>query len=644
MIHVKAVQEVSKNKQKFVPYIPASKSLPELTVVAMVLGILLAIVFGAANAYLGLKIGLTVSASIPAAVISMAILRGLFRRKSILENNIVQTMTTAGEAVAAGAIFTLPALYLWDLSPSQAMIAFIVVTGGLLGVLMMVPLRRLLIVNEHEVLPYPEGTACAEVLKSGETGGTSANLILSGFLVGGLFKALGDGLRWFKTSVEAQIIGYKNAVIGMSTMPALLGVGYIIGPRIAGQMIAGGLLASIVFIPMISFFTQGSPAVFFPAEDPVGSLDASAIYSSYIQYIGAGAVAMGGLITLVKTLPMLFTSVRDTLQGLLKHKESAIDIERTDKDMPMQYILGGSILLILIIAFVPVTNVGIIGAICITLFGFLFVAVASRIVGIVGSSSMPVSGMTIATLLITTLIFKASGMTGQTGMIVSLTAAAIVCVAIAVAGDISQDLKAGYLVGATPWKQQIAMMIGVVASGLLIGYVLFLFDQAYEIGSEALPAPKAVLMKIIVEGLMQGNLPWELIIMGAALAITIEFLGINSLTVAVGFYLPISISAPIMVGGIVRWLTTRFSKTQAEKQGREEAGTLFASGLIAGEALLSVVVALLIVPGIIDPEAPFMVDSQLFPLALFLGLVGLLWFTAVKYAKKNMNQSSSSAQ
>ncbi|KFZ41032.1 MULTISPECIES: OPT family oligopeptide transporter [Thermoactinomyces] len=636
---------MSKNKQKFVPYIPASKSLPELTVVAMILGILLAIVFGAANAYLGLKIGLTVSASIPAAVISMAILRGLFRRKSILENNIVQTMTTAGEAVAAGAIFTLPALYLWDLSPSQAMIAFIVVTGGLLGVLMMVPLRRLLIVNEHEVLPYPEGTACAEVLKSGETGGTNAKLILSGFIVGGLFKALGDGLRWFKTSVETQIIGYKNAVLGMSTMPALLGVGYIIGPRIAGQMIAGGLLASVVFIPMISFFTQGSPAVFFPSEDPVGGMDASAIYSSYITYIGAGAVAMGGLITLVKTLPILFTSVRDTLQGLLKQDHNAaLQIERTDKDLPMHYILGGSILLILIIAFVPVTKVGIIGAICIALFGFLFVAVASRIVGIVGSSSMPVSGMTIATLLITTLIFKAIGFTGQTGMIVSLTSAAIVCVAIAVAGDISQDLKTGYLVGATPWKQQIAMMVGVLASGLLIGYVLYLFDQAYEIGSEALPAPKAMLMKIIVEGLMQGNLPWELIIMGAALAITIEFLGINSLTVAVGFYLPISISAPIMVGGIVRWLTTRFSKTEAEKQGREEAGTLFASGLIAGEALLSVVVALLIVPGIIDPEAPFKVESQLLPLLLFLALVGLLGFVAVKFANKNVKGSSSSAK
>ncbi len=623
-----------KDKPKFVPYVPATKSLPELTILSIILGIILAIVFGAANAYLGLRIGLTVSASIPAAVISMAVLRGLFRRKSILENNIVQTMTTAGEAVAAGAIFTLPALYLWDLRPSQAVIAFIVFTGGFLGVLMMIPLRRLLIVNEHEVLPYPEGTACAEVLKSGETGGKNAQLILTGFLVGGLFKALGDGMRLFKTSVQTQIIGYKNAVLGMDTMPALLGVGYIIGPRIAGQMIAGGLLASIVFIPTISFFTQGSGMVFFPMEDPVGQLDAAAIYDGYIRYIGAGAVAMGGLITLVRTMPMLFASIRDTAKGIFKHKNTSLNIERTDKDIPVPYILGGSILLILIIAFFPVTEVGLIGAIAIAVFGFLFVAVASRIVGIVGSSSMPVSGMTIATLLITTIMFKAAGMSGQTGMVASLTTAAIVCVALAVAGDISQDLKTGYLVGATPWKQQIAMMIGVIASGLLIGYVLVLFDKAYEIGSMTLPAPKAVLMKIIVEGLMQGNLPWELIFIGISMAIAIEFLGINSLTFAVGFYLPVSISAPIMIGGIVRWVVERFTKDEKVRQNRKDIGTLFSSGLIAGEALVSVFIALLIVPGIVDPNAPLLVESQLLPFGLFLGLMGLLWWISTKFADK----------
>ncbi|MBA4493724.1 OPT family oligopeptide transporter [Paenactinomyces guangxiensis] len=624
------------SKTPFVPYIPASRSLPELTVVAVLLGIVLAIVFGAANAYLGLKIGLTVSASIPAAVISLAILRGLFRRKSILENNIVQTMTTAGEAVAAGAIFTLPALYLWKLTPSQGVIAFITLTGGFLGVMMMVPLRRLLIVNEHETLPYPEGTACAEVLKSGETGGSNARLIFFGFLVGGLFKTLGDGLKWFKTSVETKIAGFKGAAIGLDTMPALLGVGYIIGPRIAGQMVAGGLLASLVFIPMIAFFGTGSPTTFFPADQPISRLDISGIYDNYIRYIGAGAVATGGLITLVRTLPMLFRSIRDTLAGL-RTKGREIQ-SRTDRDIPTPYLVIGTLALILVIAFAPVTHVGIIGAVAIAVFGFLFVAVASRIVGIVGSSSMPVSGMTIATLLIVTMIFKVAGMGGQTGMIASLMVAAIVCVALAVAGDISQDLKTGYLVGGTPWKQQIAMMIGVLASALLIGFFLVLFDQAYGIGGNELPAPKAVLMKIIVEGLMAGNLPWELILIGMGLAVAIEFLGLNSLTVAVGFYLPVSISTPIMIGGLVRWATEAFIKNDKQKQMREETGTLFASGLIAGEALVSVVIALLIVPGILNPEAPVKVDNGWLPFSLFLALAVLLWFVTTKFTGKTVTK------
>jgi putative OPT family oligopeptide transporter len=288
-----------------------------------------------------------------------------------------------------------------------------------------------------------------------------------------------------------------------------------------------------------------------------------------------------------------------------------------------------------LIAFTPVVHVGIIGAIAIAVFGFLFVAVASRIVGIVGSSSMPVSGMTIATLLITTLIFKALGMHGMTGMVASLTVAAIVCVSLAVAGDISQDLKTGYLVGATPWKQQVAMMIGVAASGLLIGWVLYLFNQAYGIGGDVLSAPKAVLMKIIVEGLMQGHLPWQLIIMGAALAISIEFLGLNSLTVAVGFYLPVSTSVPIMIGGLIRWVTDRFAKTEEERKEREETGTLFASGLIAGEALISVVIALLIVPGLINPDAPAKFASNWLPLILFLGLTAVLWAVTVRKSKSN---------
>lgn len=623
-------------QNKFVPYVPASRSLPELTFTAVVLGIILAIVFGAANAYLGLRVGLTVSASIPAAVISMAILRGLFRRNSILENNIVQTMTTAGEAIGAGAVFTLPALFLWHVPVNQGLFIFIVLTGGFLGVFMMVPLRQLLIVKEHEVLPYPEGTACAEVLKSGEEGGTSAKLIGIGLLVGGAFKALGDGFKLFKTEVETGITNFKNAVVGIDTLPALLGVGYIIGPRVAGQMLGGGLLAWIVLIPVISFFGSGGTHAIFPAADPIAKLDAWGIWDGYIRYIGAGAVAVGGLITLVKSLPTLFGSLYDTIKGVRAGKGQAqYVIPRTEKDIPKQYVIGGIIAIILIIAFVPVTNVGIIGAVAIAIFGFLFVSVASRIVGVVGSSSSPVSGMTIATLLIVTLVYKATGFTGMKGMVAALVVAAIICTALAVAGDVSQDLKTGYIVGGTPWKQQVAMMIGVVASGSVIGIILILMDNAYHMGSAELPAPKAALMKILAEGVLGGNLPWDLIFIGAAIAITLEFFGLNSLVVAVGIYLPVHVSTPIMVGGFVRYFIDRFSKTDAIREARTDRGTLFASGLIAGESLVGVLIAILIYFGAPIPEEAKLA-SNLVPFLLFLILAGSLWFVSVRGKKSDV--------
>ncbi len=613
----------------FVPYIPADRSLPELTGIAIVLGIVLAVVFGAANAYLGLKIGLTVSASIPAAVISLAILRGLFRRKSILENNIVQTMTTAGEAVAAGAIFTVPALFLWDMTPSQALIAFIVLTGGLLGVLMMVPLRRLLIVGEHHTLPYPEGTACAEVLISGENGGAGAKLVFTGLFVGGLFKAVGDGFKWFKTEIETGIYGYKNAVIGMDTYPALLGVGYIIGPRISGQMLAGGVLAWLVFIPMMSFFGAASPTPILPSAELISKLDAWGLWGDYIRYLGAGAVATGGLITLLKSLPMLFGSLADTLRGFRRRHPGERQRIRTERDIPAVWLIVGIILVILLIAFSPLTEVGIIGGIAIAIFGFLFVTVASRIVGVVGSSSSPVSGMTIATLLIVTLVFHTTGFTGLPGMVASLTVGAIVCTALAVAGDISQDLKTGFLVGGTPWKQQIAMMIGVLVSGLLIGFILSVLHASYGMGSEALPAPKAILMKLIVEGIMSNNLPWNLILIGAASAIVFECLGVNSLTVAVGIYLPIHVSTPIMAGGIVRWLVEAFAKSEEGKKFRSETGTLFASGLIAGESLVGVFIAILIWMKVPMPENVLFANGMV-SLVLFILLTVLLWWVSAR--------------
>lgn len=618
----------------FVPYIPASKSMAELTAFAIVLGIVLAVIFAAANAYLGLKIGLTVSASIPAAVISLGVLRGIFRRKSILENNIVQTMTTAGEAVAAGAIFTLPALYMWNHIPSMATISFIVLVGGFLGVAMMVPLRRLLIVNEHATLPYPEGTACAEVLMSGDTGGKSATMVVYGFVIGGAVKAMGDGFKWFRTEIESAVFKFKNAVIGMDIFPALLGVGYIIGPRIAGQMLAGGVLAWLVLIPTIGFIGHGGESIVTPSATPIGKLDAWGIWSDYIRYIGAGAVAAGGLITLVKTIPMLFSSLTATLRGLQKKDSGKKTLDRTDYDIPGVWVFTMIAVLIVIIGFSPLTDVGIVGAIAIAIFGFLFVTVASRIVGLVGSSSSPVSGMTIATLLIVTFVFKMTGMTGMTGMVASLTVGAIVCVALAVSGDISQDLKTGYLVGGTPWKQQVAMMIGVLVSGLVIGFILSVLNESYGLGSEDLPAPKAVLMRIIVEGIMAGNLPWELIFIGAASAIVFELLGLNSLTVAVGVYLPIHVSTPIMVGGLVRWLIEKLSrKDEAKLKARVETGTLLASGLIAGESLIGVIIAVLIWMNV-DIPGSTLIENNWLPLLIFLIVTLILtWGTLASKGK-----------
>ncbi|MBC2147167.1 OPT family oligopeptide transporter [Listeria booriae] len=624
--------------KKFQPYIPASKSLPELTVTAIVLGIILSILFGAANAYLGLKVGLTVSASIPAAVISMGILRGIFRRDSILENNIVQTMTTAGEALGAGAVFTIPALFMMGVEIKQIMLVFIVLTGGFLGVFMMVPLRRMLIVNEHETLPYPEGTACAEVLKTGEKGGgAQAKLVVFGFAIGGVVKVLTDGFKLFRSDVQTGIYNFQNAFVGTQIYPALLGVGFIIGPKIAGQMVAGGLMASLVLIPAIAFFGAGSSDIIFPATEALKTLDASMIWDNYIRYIGAGAVAAGGLITLAKTLPAIWQTLRSTMVGLNKSKDyKVVELERTDKDIPMKWVLIGIAVLIVVIAFDPFTNVGVIGALAIAIFGFLFVTVASRIVGIVGSSSSPVSGMTIATLLIVAIAYKSFGYTGTEGIILTLTVAAIVCTALAVAGDISQDLKTGYLVGGTPWKQQVAMMIGVMASGLVMGYILTLLDNAYGMGSEALPAPKAALMKILAEGILNGNLPWTLIFIGVAIAVVIEFLGMNSLVFAVGLYLPLNISATVMFGGFVRLIVNQVikHKKDKEKAARIERGTLFASGLIAGESLLGVIIAFIISinPNIIPTE--YLLTNQWLPFLVFLIVCALLYFSTVPRKQK----------
>lgn len=460
-----------------------------------------------------------------------------------------------------------------------------------------------------------------------------------GFGVGGLVKALGDGLMLFRTEIETAVFKFKNAVIGMDTYPALLGVGYIIGPRIAGQMLAGGILAWLVLIPMIGFFGAGATGSIAPSQTPISQLDAWGIWGDYIRYIGAGAVAAGGLITLVKTLPMLFSSLAATLRGLATRGDEKVTLDRTNRDIPAKWVFALILVLIILLAFDPITKVGILGAVAIALFGFLFVTVASRIVGLVGSSSSPVSGMTIATLLIVTVLYKLTGVSGTAGMVTALTVGAIVCVALAVAGDISQDLKTGYLVGGTPWKQQVAMMIGVLVSGLVIGFILNVLNASYGLGSEQLPAPKAVLMRLIVEGIMSENLPWDLIFIGVAAAIVFEFLGLNSLTVAVGIYLPVHVSTPIMVGGLVRWFVEFISRrNEGLLKSRIETGTLLASGLIAGESLVGVIIAILIWAGVQVPGT-LAVQNHLLPFIVFLAVTILLTVISLR-SKDGITQKS----
>ncbi len=581
--------------QQFKPYIPADKVMPEFTPTAIIVGILMAIVFGAANAYIGLRVGMTISASIPAAVISMGIIRGIMKRDSILENNMVQTIGSAGESLAAGAIFTLPALFIWSqelgmAEPNMLRIVMISLAGGLLGAFFMLPLRKALIVNEHGVLPYPEGTACSEVLIAGETGGSKAKTVFQGLGIGSLFKFITDGIKLFPSEIEWAIPGYRGAAIGMDTLPALLGVGFIIGPNIAAYMVSGAVLGWLVLIPLISHLGQYIPDVIYPALEPLSELGYWDIWDNYIRYIGAGAVAFGGILSLVKSLPLIITTFKEALGGL-KDTAGVKSTLRTDEDMSIKIALIGILAIIIFIGTTDFIPVGIAGALIIAVFGFFFATVSARLVGLVGSSNNPVSGMTIATLLITSMIFKAIGFDGEPGMIGALAVGSVICIIASMAGDMSQDLKTGFLVGATPKKQQYGELIGAAISGLVIGFVLLLLNKAWGFGSAELPAPQATLMKLVIEGVMNGNLPWALVFTGIGIGLVVELLGIQILPFAVGLYLPIHLSTPIMVGGFVRGILEKKRAKDEHLKERVEGGVLFSSGLIAGEGLIGILLA-----------------------------------------------------
>ncbi len=589
-------------KNDFKPYVPASKITPEITVTSMIMGVILAVVFGAANAYLGLRVGMTVSASIPAAVIAMGVIRIIMKRNSVLESNIVQTAGSAGESLAAGAIFTLPALFLWAAEgkmdkPDLLEITAIALIGGLLGVFFMIPLRNALIVKEHGTLPYPEGTACAEVLLAGEQGGTNASTVFIGMGVAAGLKFVIDGLKVALGEVSLKFKGFAGE-IGTQIYPAVMSVGYICGPRIASYMFGGGVFSWMVLIPLIVMF--GADLTLYPGTAPIGELfangGASAIWSSYIRYIGAGALAAGGIISLIKSLPLIIKTFGGAMKSLKVKNDGSQD--RTSQEINMKVVILAIVVLTFVVWLLPAIPVSFLGAAIIVVFGFFFATVSSRMVGLVGSSNNPVSGMAIATLLIATLILKLTGADGVEGMASAIAIGSVICIVAAIAGDTSQDLKTGYILGATPKKQQISEIVGVVAAALAIGGTLYLLDSAWGFGSDELGAPQATLMKLIVEGVMGGNLPWNLVFIGVFIAVAVELIGIPVLPFAIGVYLPVQLNACVMIGGLLRLVTEKIGK----KQGREEEvvnnGILFSSGMIAGEGLVGILLAIFAIFGL----------------------------------------------
>ena len=618
------------NQKTFKPYIPADKVTPEITVTSIIMGVLLSVIFGAANAYLGLKVGMTVSASIPAAVISMGVIRIIMRKNSILESNLVQTIGSAGESLAAGAIFTLPALFLWAAEgkmdkPGIIEITLIALLGGLLGVFFMVPLRNALIVKEHGVLPYPEGTACAEVLLAGEEGGANASTVFAGMGFAAVFKFIIDGLKVVAGEISVTFKGFAGT-IGTQIYPAVMSVGYICGPRISSYMFAGGVLSWLVIIPLIVVF--GADRVLYPGTESIAEIyaadGASGIWGTYIRYIGAGALAAGGIISLIKSLPLIVKTFAGAMKSMAGSKNTST--ERTAQDLKMKVVIFAIVVLTLLVWLVPAIPVSLLGAAIIVVFGFFFATVSSRMVGLVGSSNNPVSGMAIATLLIATLILKLTGATGVEGMCSAIAIGSIICIVSAIAGDTSQDLKTGYLLGATPKKQQIGEVVGVIAAAFAIGGTLYLLDSAWGFGSEQLGAPQATLMKMIIEGVMEGNLPWALVFIGVFIAVVIEIIGIPVLPFAIGVYLSVQLNACIMVGGLIRLVFDKMKRAEDEKKAIVNDGILFCSGMIAGEGLVGILLALFAVFGL---DKVLDLSKKLGISPLFSNIGGLVLFAII---------------
>jgi putative OPT family oligopeptide transporter len=601
----------------FKPYVPPGEHLKDLNLKTALLGVILGAVFGSANAYLGLRVGLTISTAIPLAVVSVAILRlmqPVFGKPSILECNISQTAGSASSSLASGVIFTIPALFIWGYSPSLLQITALAICGGITGILLMIPLRPFLIVKEHKNLPYPEGTAAAEVLIAANEGGSTAKNVFMGLGVGAVYKSLYSLFHLWPETIGVRIPFVKKALVSLSASPALLGVGYILGRRIGAIMVGGGLLSWVIIIPFIAY-RYGDTAIaqgtldylrakgLDPSVTLIGELSEGRIWDAYIRIIGAGAVAAGGIITVIKAIPTMVDSLK---VGLSELRASAAQLKegklRTEQDLSIRWVIGGITLVIAAVTFIP----GIIGehtflvmrflsALAIALFAFCFVTVSSRIVGMIGVSSNPTSGMVIVTLLGVGLIFAALGWTDLTGKITALTIGTIVCVAASIAGDISQDLKSGYLLGATPRKQQTVELIGAAGAAFFVCLAVVYLGRAYGFGSDALPAPQAMLMKTVLDGVLGGNLRWDLVGVGAGFAILMFIVRIPPLPFAVGMYLPLETMTPLFLGGLMRhYVDRKFHMEGAEEQGKDQ-GVLLGSGFIAGEGMMGVVIAVIAV-------------------------------------------------
>lgn len=585
----------------FKPYVPAEANVPEFTWKGVVPGILFGILFGAANAYLGLRAGLTISTSIPIAVLTVAAFRafaGLGRRGTILEANMSQTIGSASSSVASGVIFTLPALFLWQLSPSLLQMTLLALAGGILGTLFMIPLRKFLIEKEHGTLPYPEGTACAEVLRATEVGG-AAKGVFAGLLVGALVKAVVGGFRVISDEIHVRIPFLKKGELGSEVSAALFGVGFILGPRVSTVMVSGGLLSSLVIIPIIATWGEGRTTPFYPeAKLLIDQMSAGQLWSRYVRYIGAGAVAAAGIITLIRTIPTMIESFRVGTRELRNRGAEPGVVKRTAWDLRFSTTIAGAVCVVALLATVPQAfgtlpnfTHRLVAAILVGIFAFFFATVSSRIVGFVGVTSNPTSGMTIAALLGTAAIFLTMGWTDMAGKAGALTVGTVVAISASIAGDTSQDLKTGYILGATPRWQQIGQLLGVLTSAAFVCAAVLLIGRTWGFGSEEIPAPQATLMKLVIEGVLDRNLPWGLVGIGVAITLVAAAFRVPALAFAVGVYLPVAAMVPIFLGGMLAWWAKRSAKTPEEAAKREDEGVLIGSGLVGGEGLVGVIIA-----------------------------------------------------